>query len=84
MRVYTRSAMVQPGASKHLCEILTRISNYSLGLLIIKDDDMHVRSATPLDLLFLWQMVAPPLQTNNLFLSTSKTVIAPWRTTVLG
>ena len=59
MRVYTRSAMGQPGASEHLRELLTRIFGDYLreGFLIIKDDDMYVGSATPSDLLILWQKV---------------------------
>ena len=86
MRVYTRSAMGQPGASEHLRELLTRIFGDYLreAFLIIKDDDMYVGSATPSDLLILWQKVLHRLQTNNLFFSASKTVIAPRRTTVLG
>ena len=86
IRVYTRSAMGQPGASKHLRELLTRVFGDFLteGFLLIKDDDMYVGAQNISELLCNWQKVLHRLQQNNLYLSASKTEIAPRRTTVLG
>ena len=86
IRVYTRSAMGQPGSSEHLRELLTRVVGDYLteGFLIIKDDDMYIGSQTIQELLQFWQKVLQRLQLNNLYLSAGKTEIAPKRTTVLG
>ena len=86
IRVYTRSAMGQPGSSEHLRELLTRVVGDYLteGFLIIKDDDMYIGSQTVSELLLFWKKVLHRLQQNNLYLSACKTEVAPKRTTVLG
>ena len=87
IRVYLRSAMGQPGASEHLRELLTRVLGdfTKKGFVIAKDDDLYVGSihSNP-ELLCNWQKVLHRMQQNNLYLSATKTVVAPQRTTVLG
>ena len=87
IRVYTRTAMGMPGSSEHLRELLTRVlGDYmSEGFVIAKDDDMYIGAHESVaELLSNWEKVLHRMQLNNLYLSASKTVIAPKRTTVLG
>ena len=87
IRVYLRSAMGQPGASEHLRELLTRVLGDFMkeGFVIAKDDDLYVGAYETIpELLCKWQKVLHRMQQNNLYLSSSKTVVAPKRTTVLG
>ena len=86
IRVYTRSAMGMPGSSEHLRELMTRVLGeyFGEGFVIAKDDDLYIGADSVLELLCNWQKVLHRLQLNNLYLSASKTVIAPKKTTVLG
>ena len=87
VRVYMRSAMGQPGASEHLRELLTRVlgDHMKEGFVIAKDDDLYIGAyETISELLSNWQKILHRMQQNNLYLSASKTVVAPKRTTVLG
>ena len=44
IRVYTRLAMGQPGASEHLRELMTRVLGdlFAAGFVIAKDGDLYV------------------------------------------
>ena len=87
IRVYMRSAMGQPGASEHLRELITRVLGDFMkdGFVLTKDDDLYIGAFNSIpELLCNWQKVLHRMQLNNLYLSSSKTIIAPRRTTVLG
>ena len=87
IRVYMRSAMGQPGASEHLRELITRVLGDFMkeGFVLTKDDDLYIGAYESIpELLCNWQKVLHRMQLNNLYLSSSKTVVAPKRTTVLG
>ena len=87
IRVYLRSAMGQPGASEHLRELITRVLGDLMteGFVIAKDDDLYIGAYDSIpELLNNWHKVLQRMQENNLYLSASKTVVAPTRTTVLG
>ena len=85
-RVYTRCAMGMPGSETALEELLSRI----LGDLIVKGvvaklaDDLYCGGRTPEELFNNWSAVLESFRTANLKLSSTKTVIAPKETTILG
>ena len=86
IRVYTRLAMGMPGASEHLRELLTRVLGDYLTecFLVTKDDDLYIGGQTISELFHNWEKVLQRMQLNNLYLSATKTVIAPKQMTVLG
>ena len=86
VRVYSRCAMGIPGSETALEELMCRV----LGDLVQEGvsakiaDDLYVGGDTPDDLLSNWRKVLEALNTCDLRLSASKTVIAPKSTNILG
>lgn len=86
IRVYTRCAMGMPGSETYLEELMCRV----LGELIQANcvvklaDDLFCGGDTPEEALHNWCEVLRAMRRNNLRLSSSKTVICPKTTTVLG
>ena len=86
VRVYTRCAMGMPGSETALEELMSRVLGDFLqdGTVAKLADDLYCGGSTPLELFDNWQKVLRTLQTANLHLSASKTIIAPQSTTILG
>ena len=86
VRVYTRSAMGMPGSETALEELLSRILGDLLqeGIIAKVADGLYVGGNTPDDLYENWSTVLERLANNHLVLSSTKTIVAPKSTTVLG
>ena len=85
IRVYTRSAMGMPGSETALEETMCRVlEDFIQGCLVKLADDLYCGADTPEALLANWRRVLDPLSRCNLKLSTTKTVICPKSTSILG
>ncbi|CAH1266400.1 B4GALNT2 [Branchiostoma lanceolatum] len=86
IRVYCRSAMGMPGSETALEELMPR----TLGDLLMRGmvakiaDDLYCGGNTYEELLTNWSAVLTALQSCDLRLSPSKTIICPAKTTILG
>ena len=86
LRVYLRSAMGMPGSSEFLQELTSRVFGDLVkeGIVSIIADDLFVGGNTVDEIFNHWLIVLSRLQENNLTLSSTKTVICPTSTTILG
>ena len=86
VRVYTRCAMGMPGSETALEELTCRVLGNLLeeGIVTKLADDLYCGGQTPAELLANWRKVLKALSLANLRLSSTKTVIAPRRTMILG
>jgi len=86
LRVYLRSAMGMPGSSEYLQELTSRVFGdlVEKGIVSIVADDLFVGGNTVDEIYNHWFVVLSRLQENNLTLSSTKTVICPTSTTILG
>ena len=86
VRVYTRAAMGMPGSSEWLNELMSRVVGDLLmaGCVLIIADDLYVGGSTVQELLYNWECLLYLMHKNNLKLSSSKTVVCPKSTTILG
>ena len=86
VRVYTRSAMGMPGSETALEELMCRVLGHLLeeGDVAKIADDLYCGGNSPQELLQNWTKVLQALYKCDLRLSTSKTVINPQSTTLLG
>ena len=86
LRVYLRSAMGMPGSSEYLQELTSRVFGdlVEKGIVSIVADDLFVGGNTVDEIFYHWSIVLSRLQENNLTLSSTKTVICPTSTTILG
>lgn len=86
VRCYTRCAMGQPGSEASLEELLSRMFGDLLqqGKVARLADDMYLGGETLQEILDTWTIVLQRLDTCNMGLSPSKTMIDPTKTTVLG
>ena len=86
IRVYTRSAMGMPGSETALEETMCRVLGDFIqeGCLAKLADDLYCGADTPEALLANWRRVLDTLSRCNLKLSSTKTVICPKSTSILG
>ena len=86
VRVYVRSAMGMPGSETALEELMCRVLGPFLkeGIVAKIADDLYCGGNTEAELLYNWRRVLHALYECDLCLSTSKTVICPKSTTILG
>lgn len=86
LRVYLRSAMGMPGSSEYLQELTSRVLGdiVEKGIIAIIADDLFVGGNTVEEIYANWSLVLSRLRDNNLTLSSTKTVICPTSTTILG
>ena len=86
VRVYTRCAMGMPGSETALEELMSRILGDLLqeGVVAKLADDLYCGGETPEELLYNWERVLNALDSCNLRLSASKTIVCPKTTTILG
>ena len=86
LRVYCRPVMGMPGSAEFLQELLTRVFGDFIqqGFLIIIADDFNACGNTVTEILLNWKEVLHRCQLNNLTLSSSKTVVCPKSTVILG
>lgn len=86
VRVYTRCAMGMPGSETALEELMCRVLGDCLqdGIVAKLADDLYCGADSPEQLLDNWKRVMTTLQSCNLRLSPSKTIICPRSTTILG
>ena len=85
-RIYSRCAMGIPGSESALEELLCRVLGDLLkeGRVVKLADDLFCGGNTPKEALDNWRLVLKALESCDLRLSASKTVICPRSTTVLG
>ena len=85
-RVYNRCAMVMPGSETALKELSSRVlGNLLKGGIVTKlADDLYSGGNTPQELVENWRRVLQALQSCDLVLSPTETVIAPKRAITLG
>ena len=86
IRVYTRTAMGMPGSETALEELTCRVLGDLLeeGVVIKLADDLYCGGNTPRELASNFSRLLATLDSCNLKLSPSKTVIAPSSTSILG
>ncbi|KAK3090592.1 hypothetical protein FSP39_012951 [Pinctada imbricata] len=86
IRVYTRCAVGMPGSETALEELMSRVlgDHIQAGYLAKLADDLYCGGNSPEELLKNWTKVMESLDTCNLRISPSKTVICPKSTTILG
>ena len=86
IRVYTRTAMGMPGSETALEELTCRVLEDLLeeGVVIKLTDDLYCGGNTPRELASNFSRLLATLDSCNLKLSPSKTVIAPSSTSILG
>ena len=86
VRVYTRSAMGMPGSETALEELMCRVLSNCLkdGIAAKLAYDLYCGADSPKDLLVNWTRILDALRRSNIKLSTSKTIICPLSTTILG
>ncbi|XP_069110407.1 uncharacterized protein [Argopecten irradians] len=84
--VYRRCAMGMPGSETALEEMMCRVLGDCLqdGIVAKLADDLYCGGDTPEQLLGNWSKVMECLQRCDLRLSSSKTVVCPRSTTILG
>ena len=78
--------MGMPGSSEYLQELTSRVFGDFLqeGFIVIIADDLFIGGTTISSLVSNWAHVLGRLKDNNLTLSSSKTVICPKETIILG
>ncbi|KAK3749721.1 hypothetical protein QZH41_003772 [Actinostola sp. cb2023] len=86
IRVYARAAMGMPGSETVLEELMCRVLGELLQRAVVTKiaDDLYCGGSNPSELLENWDMVLKTLYRCDLRLSSSKTVIIPKSTTILG
>ena len=86
VRVYTRSAMGMPGSETALEELMCHVLGHLLeeGIVAKIADYLYCGGNSPQELLQNWTKVLQALHKCDIRLSTSKTVINPQSTTLLG
>ncbi|XP_048257295.1 uncharacterized protein LOC125382956 [Haliotis rufescens] len=86
MRVYTWCAMGMPGSETCLEELTCRVLGHLIeeGRVIKLADDLFCGGATSDEAFYNWEQVLHALKENNLQLTSSKIVICPKSTTILG
>ena len=78
--------MGMPGSSEYLQELTSRVLGdlVEKGIVFIIADDLFVGGNTVEEIYNHWFIVLSRLQDNNLMLSSTKTVVCPTSTTILG
>ena len=84
--VYTTCVMGMPGSSEYLHELLSRIlgDEKTKGWVLIIADDLYICANSVDGLLSNWSAVLQKMQSNNLSLSATKTIVCPKSFIVLG
>ena len=78
--------MGMPGSSEYLQELTSCVLGDLIQevFVIVIADDLHVCSNTVSEIFHNWSLVLHHMHENNLKLSTTKTVICPKKTSILG